>query len=67
LENHKLHTVAEHFSISINNRHRAAGDAHATAQVFLYMLEQLQERGIYNLADLRKFKKAKPALKAKMA
>ncbi len=66
LENHKLHTVAEHFSISINNRHRAAGDAQATARVFLYLLEHLQERGIYDLAELRKFKKTKPALKAKM-
>ena len=57
LDNHKLHTVAEHFSIKINNRHRAAGDALATAKVFLHMLDQLHEKGIHNLADLRKFKK----------
>lgn len=59
LENHKLHTVAQHFSIPINNRHRAAGDALATAEVFLQMLSQLQEEGIHSLADIRKFKKTK--------
>lgn len=59
LENHKLHTVAEHFSISINNRHRAAGDALATAVVFLNMLEQLKEKNIHSLAELRRFKKTK--------
>jgi DNA polymerase III epsilon subunit family exonuclease len=58
LENHKLHTVAEYFSIPISNRHRAAGDALATAEMFLKMLDQLQEKGIRSLADLRKFKKA---------
>lgn len=59
LQNHKLHTVAEHFSISISNRHRAAGDARATAEIFIYMLELLQERGIRSLAELRRFKKIK--------
>lgn len=59
LENHKLHTVAEHFSIPISNRHRAAGDALATAEVFLQMLTQLQEEGIHSLAEVRKFKKPK--------
>jgi DNA polymerase III epsilon subunit family exonuclease len=59
LENHKLHTVAEYFSIPISNRHRAAGDALATAEVFLQMLEHLQEKGVNNLAELRKFKKIK--------
>jgi DNA polymerase III epsilon subunit family exonuclease len=59
LENHKLHTVAEYFSIPISNRHRAAGDALATAEVFLHLLKQLQNRDIRSLAELRKFKKTK--------
>ena len=59
LENHKLHTVAEYFSIPISNRHRAAGDALATAEIFLQMLEQLREKEIHSLAELRKFKKTK--------
>src|SRR5205085_5294892 len=34
LLNYRLHTVAEYFAIPIYNRHRAAGDALATAEIF---------------------------------
>lgn len=56
IENHRLHTVAEHFLITIKNRHRAAGDAHATAKIFIELLDQIKERGISDLAALRKIK-----------
>ena len=57
LENYRLQTVAEHFSININNRHRAAGDALATAEIFIRMLERLNEHGIriLLLRDVSKF------------
>lgn len=55
LYNYKLHTVAEHFSITIKNRHRAAGDAHATALIFLHALERMQIHGVQDLADARRF------------
>jgi len=58
LVNHRLHTVAEHFSVPILNRHRAAGDAAATAEVFLRLLELLHENGVRDLAAARKFKHA---------
>ncbi len=58
LDNYKLHTVAAHFSIDIKNRHRAAGDAHATAQIFLHALNLLQENGVRDLATARRFKTA---------
>ncbi|MCP9494373.1 MAG: exonuclease domain-containing protein [Pyrinomonadaceae bacterium MAG19_C2-C3] len=53
LINYRLHTVAEHFSISITNRHRAAGDAHATAQIFLHFLARLRDHNITTLGDAR--------------
>ena len=57
LKNHRLHTIAEHFSIPIFNRHRAAGDALATAQIFIRFLEKLNEKGVADIAALGKLKK----------
>jgi len=37
--NHKLETVAEYFSISLENAHRAIYDAEATAQILLKILD----------------------------
>lgn len=51
LQNHRLHTLADHFSISIVNRHRAADDAHATAKIFIHMLDMLERNGINHLND----------------
>lgn len=56
LLNYRLQTVAEHFAITITNRHRAAGDALATAEIFLHMLERLNEHGVRDLATARQFK-----------
>lgn len=53
---HNLDALAEHFGFEINDRHRAAGDAHATARVLIYLLEQLQQYGISTLADARNFR-----------
>jgi DNA polymerase III epsilon subunit-like protein len=44
--------------VPIVNRHRAAGDAAATAEVFLRLLELLQQNGVRDLATARKFKHA---------
>jgi DNA polymerase-3 subunit alpha (Gram-positive type) len=56
LLNYRLHTVAEHFSIPIRNRHRAAGDALATAEIFLRMLARLDQHGVRDLAEARRFR-----------
>ncbi len=58
LANHRLHTVAEHFAVAIKNRHRAAGDAEATAEVFIRLLKLLRDNGVRDLAAARKFKHA---------
>lgn len=56
LMNHRLDTIASHFSISIASRHRAGSDALATAEIFLVMLDKLeQEHGVDNLAAARDF------------
>jgi DNA polymerase III epsilon subunit family exonuclease len=55
LLNYRLHTVAANFSIPIINRHRAADDALATAEIFLRMLTRLHEHGVPDLASARRF------------
>jgi DNA polymerase III epsilon subunit family exonuclease len=52
--NHKLKTVAEHYSIDLYNHHRAAADAHATAHIFINLLTQLNDDGVTDLASVRK-------------
>jgi DNA polymerase III epsilon subunit family exonuclease len=56
LANHRLHTVAEHFGVSIKNRHRAPGDARATAEVFIRLLDLLREQGVGDIAGARRFR-----------
>ena len=55
LSNYRLDTVADHFSIPIFERHRAGSDALATAEVFLRILERLDEYGVRDLAAVRRF------------
>ncbi len=56
LENHRLHTVAEYYSIYIKNRHRAADDALATANVFCNFLVQMHDEGITDLSAAQKLR-----------
>ena len=52
--NHKLKTVAEHYSIDLVNHHRAAADAYATAHIFVNLLTRLSESGVNDLAAVRR-------------
>lgn len=53
LLNHRLDTLADHFSIPIASRHRAGCDALATAEIFIQLLTRLeQNHGAKDLADL---------------
>jgi DNA polymerase III epsilon subunit family exonuclease len=54
LQNYRLHTVADHFNIPIENRHRASGDAQATAGILIRILERLHRHGVTNLAGARR-------------
>jgi DNA polymerase-3 subunit epsilon len=55
LLNYRLHTVAEHFSVPIRNRHRAAGDAEATAHIFIHLLELMRAGGVHDLGSARRY------------
>jgi DNA polymerase III subunit alpha, Gram-positive type len=52
LYNHKLHTVATHFNLKVENRHRAVGDAEITYQVWNHFIDMLKEKGINNRREL---------------
>src|SRR5687768_2415955 len=56
LGNHRLDTIADHFSIPIVSRHRAGSDALATAEILIVLLTKLEEtHGIKDLAAARNF------------
>lgn len=57
--NHKLKTVAAHYSIDLVNHHRAAADAYATAHIFVNLLTKLHDGGVKDLRSVRKLSSRK--------
>jgi DNA polymerase III epsilon subunit family exonuclease len=55
VDNHKLKTLAEYFSVELVNHHRADADAHATAKIFVNLLSDLETLGVRDLGAVRKF------------
>ena len=55
IQNHKLKTVAEHYSIDLVNHHRASADAFATAHIFVNLLTKVRDEGITDVSGLKKF------------
>lgn len=55
IENHKLKTVAQHYSIDLINHHRASADAFATAHIFVNLLVQVRDKGIVDVSGLRTY------------
>jgi DNA polymerase III epsilon subunit family exonuclease len=55
IENHKLKTVANYFSVDLIHHHRASDDAHATAKIFVNLLKDLCLHGVRDLAGVKKF------------
>ena len=53
IANHKLVTVADHYSIDLINHHRASADAFATAHIFINLLGRLHSDGVHDLAAVR--------------
>ncbi|MGO1469005.1 MAG: PolC-type DNA polymerase III [Tissierella sp.] len=49
LKNHKLNTLAKHLDVNLDNHHRAVDDAKATKDIFLKIMELLEEKGIKDL------------------
>ncbi|MBC7544163.1 MAG: 3'-5' exonuclease [Candidatus Sericytochromatia bacterium] len=58
LPSRSLGPLAEHYGISINGRHRAMGDAEATATIFLQFLQRLSGEGIEDLAMLMAYQQS---------
>lgn len=54
LKRRNLDSVASHFGIPIHERHRAHGDALATARVLLRLLDEARGRGIHDLPALQR-------------
>lgn len=52
---HKLEALAEHFGLTIEDRHRAWDDAKATAQILLHFLKLLDQDGPADRNTIRKY------------
>jgi DNA polymerase III epsilon subunit family exonuclease len=55
LKSYNLDALADHFGIEIKQRHRAAGDARATAEILLRLLDDLEIEGVRTLPEARNF------------
>ena len=53
LRRRNLDSLSQHFDVMIEGRHRAYGDALATAQVFLRLLDLARDRGVRDLVGLQ--------------
>jgi len=53
LKRRTLESVASHFGIPVHSRHRAYGDALATARVLLRLLDEARARGVRDLTALQ--------------
>lgn len=54
LRRRNLDALSRHYDVKIEGRHRAWGDARATAWILLRLLEEAEMQGIRDLATLRK-------------
>lgn len=54
LASRSLDSVAWHFGVTVEGRHRAGGDARATASILLRLLDAAREAGAETLDDLRR-------------
>lgn len=55
LERRSLDYLALHYGVEIQNRHRAGGDALATAQCLVRLLDEARERGCETWDDLERY------------
>jgi len=60
LRRRNLDALADHFDIPIFDRHRAYGDARATARVLIRLLERAHAEGIHDLDALDRYVNRRP-------
>ncbi len=66
IPNHRLKTVAEHYEIRLDNHHRAADDARATAEIFVNLLLELDRHGIGDIDGAKKSRTGSKAEKRRL-
>lgn len=54
LQNYKLHTVARHFGIPVENRHRAMGDSEITYHVWRKLVGMMMEKGLTTFDEIER-------------
>jgi DNA polymerase-3 subunit epsilon len=54
----KLHSLALHLGIPLQNRHRAHDDAYATARILVELVRILSERGVRTVGEMKLFEAA---------
>lgn len=59
-KNHKLDTLAKNYRVSLLNHHRASDDARATAEIFIKMLQEFEEKGNPFDSNINKIKTSLP-------
>lgn len=60
LSRHTLDTVAKALGVSLLNHHRAVDDAEATAEIFVRLIDRMEDEGITTLAQINEKGKASP-------
>lgn len=65
LQRRSLDYVANHYGVEIEGRHRAGGDAMATARCLIHLLGEAEERGCTTLHDLEVLMRKRKPKKAK--
>jgi len=65
LSRRSLDHIARYYGVEIQNRHRAGGDALATAKCMVRMLDDLSDRGCETWGDLQQFLRIRPGKKRK--
>ena len=52
VKNHRLNTLTKKLGIRLENHHRAVDDANATAQLFIYLMNILNDRNLHEIGNL---------------
>jgi DNA polymerase-3 subunit epsilon len=65
LQRRSLDHVARYYGVEIQNRHRAAGDAIATAKCLIRMMSDLQDRGCATWSELQTLLRTPPGRRKK--
>lgn len=63
MKNHRLNTLAKKFNVSLEHHHRADYDAEATGYIFMRLLRDAEEKGIYFHNELNEQSKNETAYK----